>query len=322
MASEHEISEAVAVLRRGGLVAFPTETVYGLGCDARNLDALQRLYTVKARPIDHPVIVHLPGPDHLAAWASSVPSDAAVLAEACWPGPLTVVVPRAAFVPDEVTGGRAGVALRVPDQPVALALLRAFDDGVAAPSANRFGRVSPTTAADVRDDLDDDVDVILDGGPCAVGVESTIVDCTEPEPVILRVGGFPKERLEALLGRPIGLRVDGERAAPGTFPVHYSPHASVVVVTHDELVAEAHATLASGKRAGVLALDAPTQLPNGLVVLEAPNDIDDFARVLYARMREADRLGLDVLFAVAPPECGVGAAVGDRLRRAGGGRPS
>jgi L-threonylcarbamoyladenylate synthase len=318
MVSEHDISEAVAVLRRGGLVAFPTETVYGLGCDARNPDALRRLYAVKRRPVDHPVIVHLPSADHLGTWASAVPDAARVLAEACWPGPLTVVVPRAAFVPDGVTGGRAGVALRVPDQPVALALLQAFDGGVAAPSANRFGRVSPTSAQDVREDLDGDVDVVLDGGPCRVGVESTIVDCTGPEAVIVRVGGYPKERVERLLGHPVELRVDGERAAPGTLPIHYSPDASVVMVGRGELVAEAEAMLATGKRAGLLALDPPTSLPSGLVVLDAPADIDDFARVLYARLREADRLGLDVLFAVVPPSCGIGAAVGDRLRRAAG----
>lgn len=317
MVSDHDISEAVAVLRRGGLVAFPTETVYGLGCDARSPEALRHLYTVKGRPTGHPVIVHLPAIEHLDQWAETVPEEARVLAEACWPGPLTVIMPRTEIVPDEVTGGRVGVALRVPDQPVALALLRAFGGGVAAPSANRFGRVSPTTAANVRDDLGADVDMILDGGPCTVGVESTIVDCTGAAPVIVRLGGVPKEQIEGLLGHAIEMGVDGERAAPGTLPTHYSPDACVVVVERDDLLEQLEATLATGKHVGLLALDPPS-VPTGVVVLEPPTDVEQYARVLYARLREADRLGLDVLYAVAPPECGIGAAVVDRLRRAGG----
>ena len=322
MVNEHDISEAVAVLRRGGLVAFPTETVYGLGCDARSPEALRHLYAVKGRPAGHPVIVHLPGTEHLDRWAATVPRSAHVLAEACWPGPLTVIVPRAELVPDEVTGGRPGVAVRVPNQPVALALLHAFDGGIAAPSANRFGRVSPTTAADVGDDLGSDVDLILDGGPCTIGVESTIVDCTGPEPAIVRIGGVPKEQLEALLGHAIETRVDGETVAPGTLPVHYAPDASVIVLERDEVETAAAATIAAGKRVGLLALDPPPSVPAEVVVLDAPIDVAHFAQVLYARLREADRLDLDVLYAVAPPECGIGAAVIDRLRRAGGSKSS
>ncbi len=178
------------MLRDGGLVAFPTETVYGLGADASSPAALRRLYAVKGRPADHPVIVHLASIGQLADWAVDVPERARRLAEACWPGPLTLVLERSPRVPDEVTGGRPTVGLRVPDQPIALALLRAFGGGVAAPSANRFGRVSPTTADDVRADLGDDVDVVLDGGPCRVGVESTIVDCSRGDPIVLRLGGI------------------------------------------------------------------------------------------------------------------------------------
>src|SRR5204862_8209983 len=172
-----EIAHAVAVLRAGGLVAFPTETVYGLGADASSPAALRRLYAVKGRPRSHPVIVHVADASALDRWAAEVAPAARTLASACWPGPLTLVVRRSPQVPDEVTGGLDTVGLRVPDQPVALALLRAFGGGVAAPSANRFGRVSPTTADDVRADLGADVDVVLDGGPCRIGVESTIVDC-------------------------------------------------------------------------------------------------------------------------------------------------
>ena len=198
-----DIRRAVAVLRAGGLVAFPTETVYGLGADASQPAAVQRVFAVKGRPADHPVIVHLAGAEALGEWAAEVPPAAAVLAERCWPGPLTVIVRRAAGVPDEVTGGLETVGLRVPDQPVALALLRAFAEegadearrGIAAPSANRFGRVSPTTAADVRADLGDDVDLVLDGGACRVGVESTIVDCAGDAPAILRLVGLGRERI-------------------------------------------------------------------------------------------------------------------------------
>ncbi len=318
MVSERDIEHAVTILRDGGLVAFPTETVYGLGCDAQNLSALARLYAVKGRPPEHPVIVHLPSATALPAWASAVPSAARTLADACWPGPLTIVVPRAAHVPDAVTGGRESVALRVPDQRVALALLTAFAGGLAAPSANRFGCVSPTTAADVVADLGGDVDRVLDDGPCRVGVESTIVDCTGDEPVILRVGAYPQGELEGLLGQPIALQIDGQRAAPGTLPVHYSPDACVVIVDEHNATAEIAASIASGQRVGVLALDPPIGLTPDVVVLEPPKSIDDYAHVLYARLREADRLGLDVLFAVAPPAQGLGAAVADRLRRAAG----
>jgi L-threonylcarbamoyladenylate synthase len=294
--------------------------VYGLGCDALNPSALRRLYAVKGRPPEHPVIVHLASAEALPTWAASVSSAARTLADACWPGPLTIVVPRAAQVPDAVTGGRDGVALRVPDQRVALALLAAFAGGLAAPSANRFGRVSPTTAADVVADLGDDVDLVLDDGPCRVGVESTIVDCTGEEPVILRVGGYPQADLERLLGHPIALQVDGERAAPGTLPVHYSPNACVVIVNEHNAKAQIAASVASGQRVGVLALHPPNGLSADVAVLQAPTSVEDFAHVLYARLREADQLALDVLFAIPPPGQGLGAAVTDRLRRAAGKR--
>ena len=231
-----EITRAADALRAGRLVAFPTETVYGLGADASSPDAVHRLFAVKGRPADHPVIVHLGRRDQLGEWAREVPDTAAVLADAFWPGPLTLVVIRAAHVPDAVTGGLETVGLRVPDQPVASALLRAFGGGVAAPSANRFGRVSPTTAADVRADLGDDVDVVLDGGPCRVGIESTIVDCSRPEPAILRLGGVPREAIESKLAREVPLLTDGAVRAPGTLLAHYAPRARV------ELVDGAHVT--------------------------------------------------------------------------------
>jgi L-threonylcarbamoyladenylate synthase len=296
--------------------------VYGLGCDAQSPDALRRLFAVKGRPAHHPVIVHLPSADALPAWAKTLSAAASELANACWPGPLTIVVSRAAHVPDGVTGGRASVALRVPDQRVALALLQAFGGGLAAPSANRFGRVSPTTAADVRADLGGDVDLVLDDGPCVVGVESTIIDCTSAEPVILRLGALPREELEALLGQPIALQIDGQRASPGALPVHYAPNARVVLVERSDVTTQTASRIATGERVGLLALDPPGGLSMDVVLLEPPTSVEDYAHVLYARLREADHRGLDVLFAVAPPNRGLGAAIGDRLRRAAGGRVS
>jgi L-threonylcarbamoyladenylate synthase len=322
MATDADTSRAADTLRRGGLVAFPTETVYGLGADAGNAGALARLYAVKGRPGEHPVIVHVGAPGQLDDWAADVPVAARRLGDALWPGPLTIVVRRAARVLDAVTGGGDTVGVRVPDQPVALALLRAFGGGIAAPSANRFGHVSPTTAGDVRADLGDDVDVVLDDGPCMVGVESTIVDCTGDELVILRPGGVTCERIEEVSGRAVGARSDGPVRAPGTLKSHYAPEATVLVVERQDLVERANALLATGKRVALLAPDPIPALPADVGVLGVPANADEYARVLYARLREADRRGVDVLLAVPPPETGVGVAVGDRLRRAAGREPS
>jgi L-threonylcarbamoyladenylate synthase len=316
-----EIAAAAELLRGGGLVAFPTETVYGLGADATNVAALGRLYAVKGRPADHPVIVHLADARALDDWAAVVPDSARALADAFCPGPLTLIVRRSARVPDAVTGGRDTVGLRVPDQPVALALLRAFGGGVAAPSANRFGRVSPTTAADVRADLGVDVDLVLDGGPCRVGVESTIVDCTADPPVIARVGGVPREAVEAALGRPVAVADQGTVAAPGTLAAHYAPRARVHVVDAATAGARAAELLGAGRRVGMLALEMPVGLPPAVEILDAPADVNEYARVLYVRLREADTRALDDLLVVPPPAAGLGAAVVDRVGRAARAEP-
>jgi L-threonylcarbamoyladenylate synthase len=322
VATDADITRAVEALRGGGLVAFPTETVYGLGADAASADALSRLYTVKGRPPDHPVIVHVAASDALDEWAADVSTDARRLADEVWPGPLTIVVRRSDRVPDAVTGGGDTVGVRVPDQPVALALLGAFGGGIAAPSANRFGRVSPTTAEHVRADLGADVDVLLDDGPCSVGVESTIVDCSGAEPVILRPGGVSRERIAEVVGGPVRVRSDGLARAPGMLKSHYAPAANVLLVSRDELGDRAESLVAAGQRVAVLAAGPPSSLPDGVIVLDAPRDIDEYARVLFARLREADRSGTDVVLAVPPPDIGVGAAVADRLRRAAGRRNS
>jgi L-threonylcarbamoyladenylate synthase len=265
------------------------------------------------------VIVHIARAAQLDDLARDVPDIGHRLADAFWPGALTIVVARD---PDRVaaavTGGRATVGLRVPDHPLAHALLDAFGGGVAAPAAKSFGRVSPTTAAHVRADLGDDVAFVLDGGPCRVGVESTIVDVSRPEPAILRVGGVSRTAIEGVVGRACVLRTSGDVAAPGTLASHYAPRASVEVINASAIAARARAHAAGGRRVGLLAMDPPgAGLPVETVVLGAPRDVEDYARVLYARLREADELNLDVLLVVSPPDSyGLGAAVADRVWRA------
>jgi L-threonylcarbamoyladenylate synthase len=298
-----EVARAVDALRRGGLVAFPTETVYGLGADASNVSAVRRLYAVKGRPSDHPVIVHVGDTAELDSIGRDIPPIARGLATAFWPGPLTLVVQRRLdAVVDDVTGGRATVAVRVPDHPLALALLREFNGAVAAPSANRFGKVSPTTAAHVHDDLGADVDVVLDGGPCRVGVESTIVDVTGAAPVLLRLGGVPERALAQVAGAALAHRTTGEVAAPGTLPSHYAPRARLVL----SAAAEADARAAELRSQG-----------HHVALLTAPANNEEYARVLYARLRDADATGADVIVAVEPDDDGgFGATVRDRLERA------
>jgi L-threonylcarbamoyladenylate synthase len=325
-ATDESIAEAAAVLRAGGLVAFPTETVYGLGADAANPDAVAKVFAAKGRPTDHPLIVHIADGAQLDAWASEVPPLARRLADACWPGPLTLVLPRTAQVPDAVTGGRDTVAVRVPDQPVALALLRRSGCGVAAPSANRFGRVSPTTAADVVADLGDGpsaalVDLVLDGGPCRVGVESTIVEVVGDLVTVLRTGGTPIERLEELVGT-VERTASGPVRAPGMLAVHYAPSARVVTVEGVEaLTAAVAAARAAGDTVAVLTPDTlPATGGEGVVVLEPVGDAEGYARWLYRRLRAADEHGVDVVVALLPPAVGLGIAVRDRLARAAAGR--
>lgn len=320
--SPSDIARAVAALRSGDLVAFPTETVYGLGADASNDAAVRKVFEVKGRPTDHPLIVHIASASQLGDWAQSVSPAATLLADAFWPGPLTLLVERSDSVSPVVTGGRPTVGLRVPDHHVALELLREFGGGVAAPSANRFGRVSPTTAAHVRADLGDDVDVVLDGGPCRVGVESTIVDLTGAHPVVLRAGGVSIDQLEEVLGQRVETLVSAEPStagarAPGMLEAHYAPNARVVLSNERELVDLLISTLASADGpVGLLAESSLVGLPEAIIELEPAGTAEEYASVLYARLRQADRLRLAVLVCVPPPAVGIGLAVNDRLRRA------
>jgi L-threonylcarbamoyladenylate synthase len=302
------------------LAVLPTETVYGLGADAADPRAVARVYAVKGRPADHPVIVHLADATGLPAWASRVPGYARRLAEGCWPGPLTLVLPRHARVGDHVTGGQATVGLRVPDHALTLQVLASFGGGVAAPSANRFGRVSPTTTAHVLGELADALvpgaDVVLEGGACPVGVESTILDCTGDAPVLLRPGAVTAA-VVAEVGGVAPARGTGRRVrAPGTLPAHYAPQARVRLVTPDALVG---APSSQAPTVGLLAL-ADVETPAGVVRLAAPDDTQAYARGLYAALREADALGLQEVWALPPPSGALAEAVRDRLSRAAASR--
>ena len=301
---------AAAHLLAGDLVAFPTETVYGLGADACNAAAVARIYSVKGRPADHPLIVHVASMDALGDWASDVPEYVISLARDFWPGPMTLILKRSGLAADFVTGGQDTVGVRVPAHPVALGLLEAFarvgGKGVAAPSANRFGNVSPTTAQAVADELSDylsDSDVILDGGGCDVGVESTIIDCTADAPRILRPGAITQEMIEHSTGLDV-LDVDGVAIrVSGSLDSHYSPRAKVVL---DQ-------SPVAGQ--GFIAMcDVAT--PDGVVRLAAPQTHEEFARVLYSSLRAADEQGLATVVVQQPQGDGIAIAIRDRLKRA------
>jgi L-threonylcarbamoyladenylate synthase len=301
---------AAANLLAGNLVAFPTETVYGLGADACNAAAVACIYSVKGRPADHPLIVHVASMDALGDWASDVPEYAISLARDFWPGPMTLIVKRSGLAGDFVTGGQDTVGIRVPAHPVALGLLEAFarvgGKGVAAPSANRFGNVSPTTAQAVSDELSDylsDSDQILDGGACDVGVESTIIDCTGDAPKILRPGAITQEMIEHSTGLDV-LDADGVAIrVSGSLDSHYSPQARVVL---DQ-------SPTAGQ--GFIAM-ADVATPNGVVRLATPQTHEEFARVLYSSLRAADEQGLATVVVQQPQGDGIAIAIRDRLKRA------
>ncbi|MFI2765029.1 L-threonylcarbamoyladenylate synthase [Streptomyces echinatus] len=318
-----DIEKAAQVLRAGGLVALPTETVYGLGANAEDPAAVARIFQVKGRPPSHPLIVHIAAAEQLDDWVEEVPASARLLAERFWPGPLTLVLRRGHRVPLEATGGLQTVAVRVPDHPVALSLLSAFGGGVTAPSANRFGAVSPTTAEHVRAELGDTVDFVLDGGSCQVGVESTIVDVTGEMPSILRPGGVTREDLQAVLEHPVAVPSTSGVRVPGQHPSHYAPRARVVLVEPEKVVAEAELAQELGQQVGVL---LPPSLAGAAVkahaVVALPGSLDAYAHRLYGFLRELDQQGCDLIVASLPVEEGLGLAIANRLRRAAGPRTS
>ena len=314
-----EIDKAVAILKCGGLVAFPTETVYGLGADADNAGALAKLYAAKGRPADHPVIVHIADTGQLAQWARVVTPIAQKLAHEFWPGPLTLILRRAPGVSDAVTGGQDTVGLRVPAHPVAHALLEKFGGGIAAPSANRYGHVSATTAQHVRHEFGAAVDWVLDGGQSEVGIESTIVDATGARPVILRPGGISAREIEQAAGVALAAPPANAPRAPGTLAAHYAPETPLQVL-EDGLLLELAATLArQGKRVAVLARSARRPLLNGLTWIAAPRDPRAYAHDLYSNLRELDTAECAAILVEQLPQQPEWAAVNDRLGRAAAG---
>jgi L-threonylcarbamoyladenylate synthase len=308
----HSIKDAAAILRRGGLVAFPTETVYGLGADASNPAAVARIYKVKGRPSAHPVIVHIGDVTQLARWAREVPEYAAKLAGRFWPGPLTLVLLRAAGVHDEITGGQDTIGLRVPGHPVALDLLREFGGGIAAPSANRFGRISPTTADHVRHDLGPDVDLILDGGVCEIGIESTIIDLSRGKPVVLRPGRIGEKDIVDALGIASAPRDPDVPRAPGTLASHYAPLRPMRLVKTQDWDARA---CGESTRCGVMSFRARPAASSAFWI-ETSSDPQRYAHDLYANLRALDSSGCDEILVEEPPASPAWAAVRDRLRRA------
>ncbi len=302
---------AIEELRAGRLVAFPTETVYGLGADGLCVDAVRAVFSTKGRPADHPLILHLSSPAELGRYAREVPPAARRLADVLWPGPLTLVLKRSELVPTEVTGGLDTVGLRVPAHPLALALIAGLGSPVAAPSANLFGKVSPTTAAHVRADLGHTDVALLDGGPSGVGIESTIVDCSGGAPTILRRGGVSREVLEDVLGAPVEEAGPSGVRAPGSHPSHYAPRATVVPLAAHEI----DAFVASEPPFVLVSRKAPP-LPAGARWVALPSDSAVLAQQLYALLRELDASGASRIGIEVPPPDGLGWAIADRLARA------
>lgn len=309
------IRDAAAALKAGRLVAFPTETVYGLGADARNADAVKRIYEVKGRPSDHPLIVHISSINQLEKWASSIPNYAITLARAFWPGPMTLILKRTDIAGDFITGGQNTIGLRVPSDPIALALIQEFekisDSGIAAPSANRFGQVSPTSSSDVRDELGEylsSFDTILDGGNSTIGIESTIIDCTGVVPVILRSGFVTKEEILLELGM-VQLELPGETGMKfsGSFEKHYAPKCKVII---DEQFEFGQAFFAL----------AEIETPNGMIRVGSPRNVQEFARTLFSTFRDADSKGFKRLIVSPPQGEGIAVAIRERLIKASSGR--
>ena len=307
------IKDAAAALIKGDLVAFPTETVYGLGADATNEDAIARIYKVKGRPIGHPLIIHISSLVNLDKWARDIPEYAVRLARAFWPGPMTLILPRTDLAKDFITGGQDNVGIRIPSHTVALELLKGFENqgglGVAAPSANRFGAVSPTTASAVEIELVDylsESDQILDGGPCSVGVESTIINCTQNTPSILRPGAVTKEMIENTLGATVDLNASNSESvqikAAGLLESHYAPNAKILLTGTPTL------------GDGFIALDS-YETPAGAVRIAAPKTNEEFAQVLYEAFRLADFKGIQRVFVIPPTGAGIAVAINDRLSK-------
>lgn len=313
------IDEALSLLRAGKLVAIPTETVYGLAADAGNPQAVASIFAAKGRPSDHPVIVHIAGAAQIDDWARDVPETARKLAAAFWPGPLTLILKRQPHVADAVTGGQDTVGLRAPSHPLTHELLSRFGGGLAAPSANKFGHVSPTTAEHVRKEFGDAVPLVLDGGACAVGVESTIVSLVGKTPMLLRPGGVPREAIEAVLGEKLEHHQKPQTAnirVSGLLDSHYAPRTKLVTGSHALLSEEALRLHKNGERVAFIALGNAAKCSSATHYVSMPGDPAEYARALYSTLRNLDTGEFDTLLLELPPSTAEWLAVNDRLMRA------
>jgi L-threonylcarbamoyladenylate synthase len=317
-ADESAIQKAADLLRQGKLVAIPTETVYGLGADAKNPEAVKRIFAAKGRPADHPLIVHIPDKAALEEWAIEIRDDVWKLAEHFWPGPLTLVLKKHPNVPMEVTGGQNTVALRVPNHPVALAVLNAFGGGIAAPSANRFCRISPTQASHVEEELGDKVDMILDGGACQVGLESTIVDLSGAKPKLLRPGQISKAEIEGVLHQYLLLPEENEKIhAPGMMEVHYAPITETLLCTPTQVEIVLKGDMFQHKhKMGILSYvsEINSDLFDQIIVM--PANVNEYGHLIYSKLRELDHANLDLILVEKPPQTDEWRGVNDRLARA------
>ena len=313
MNDNQTIHRAAKIIKEGGIVAFPTETVYGLGADAFNPLAVARIFEVKRRPYFDPLIVHVASPSNVEELVKEIPSNAKKLIERFWPGPLTVVLFKEEDIPDIVSAGLPTVAVRMPNHPMALALIKECKCPIAAPSANPFGYLSPTTAEHVRDQLGDQVDLILDGGPCPVGVESTILSFLEEKPRLLRPGGVSLEEIESIVGKVEISPIEEKPSAPGMLPKHYAPRTPIVLDW-----SEKNLDLYEDKNIGLLVLQKPKNNVkfHSVEVLSTKGDLREAAANLFSAIRRLDALNLDLIVAKPIPEIGLGRAIMDRLRRA------
>jgi L-threonylcarbamoyladenylate synthase len=310
------INQAVNILQGGGLVGMPTETVYGLGADARNPEALRKIFLAKQRPIDHPLIVHISDAKQLSEWASEVSPLAWRLAEAFWPGPLTLIMPKAPHVLDLITGGQQTIGVRIPHHPIAQALLKSFGSGIAAPSANRFGRISPTTAAAVKEELGDAVDIILDGGPCEVGVESTIVDVSGEHPIILRPGIITADQIEAVIQETLATQKSNVPRVSGAMESHYAPSTPTKLLPTNKLE-QLLAEIKPENLPVVLMVNRPTAVPyNEIESIVMPSDPLYYAHLLYQTLRALDKKQFKQIIIEDVPDSPEWAGVRDRLLKA------
>ncbi len=317
-ATQQELEAAVTALRNGDLVAFPTETVYGLGANARDSAALRKIFEAKGRPADHPLILHIDHVRFLSRWVADVPPDAEKLAQAFWPGPLTLVMRRSEDASDVLTGGQDTVAIRIPSHPMALQLLTAFGGGIAAPSANRYGKVSPTRPEHVREELGDAVSIVMDGGECTIGVESAIVSLVGARPRLLRPGSITQAQIEAVVGT---VDVGADAAAPrvpGSTAQHYSPSTAVAIVPSTLLESRIDTLLHDARRVAVLAQRPPRKAQTGVTWINVGRRLDVYQRDLYANLRSLDKAGADLILVEEVPQKPEWVAVQDRLARCSG----